>query len=423
MNAIAFSPDGKLLATGSLDGPIGIWDAATWKPAEILRGHAEPVFELAFNSDGTKLISAGQHATLKLWDLTAKPGLRLFRARSRPATGDRAGAARRPSFAGSAASPFAPTEASLRPRAQTRRWLSGTCGSGRLDAIIQAPWGAAFALTYNHDGTRLAFAGSDRSVRIFDLKSDREPLIISDHRDGFASVAFSHDGKTLATGGGDPPEVIQEPIGKFSPAESDARAIRLWDAATGIERTQASPGTSARFTPWRSVRTTPSSPQPGPTAACGSGTSTSGEVVLTMKKQPNALLALAFSPDGTKLAAAGVDHTISVWDVSTGRLIHTLSGHTTGSWALRSARTDRGWHPPAPIRPFASGTSSVAESSSACAARRPRARRRVQPGRRFPCRSFGGWAGPRLGERACRRVGPQRHPIDELTTSAAKGPR
>ena len=82
VNAIAFSPDGKLLATSSLDGPVAIWEVATWKPARILRGHAEPVFEVAFSSDGAKLISAGQHATLKLWDLTAKPGMRLFRAQA-----------------------------------------------------------------------------------------------------------------------------------------------------------------------------------------------------------------------------------------------------------------------------------------------------------------------------------------------------
>ena len=142
VNAIAFSPDGKLLATGSLDGPVGLWDAATGKPVGILRGHAEPVFEVAFNSDGTKLISAGQHATLKLWDLTAEPGLRLFRA-AKPA-GHRAIRARRqgrPS-AGSAASPFAPTEASSRPRAQTRRSRSGIFGSGRLERTLQAPMGS-----------------------------------------------------------------------------------------------------------------------------------------------------------------------------------------------------------------------------------------------------------------------------------------
>ena len=79
LNAIAYSPDGKRLATGSLDGPIGVWDPATGKPVGILRGHAEPVFELAFSSDGTKLISAGQNATIKLWDLTAEAGPRLFR--------------------------------------------------------------------------------------------------------------------------------------------------------------------------------------------------------------------------------------------------------------------------------------------------------------------------------------------------------
>ena len=202
VNAIAFSPDGKLLATGSLDGPIGIWDTATWKPEQILRGHTEPVFELAFNSDGTKLISAGQHATLKLWDLTAKPGLRLFQAKP-AATGDQA--ARGPALRWVGGVAFRPDGGQLAAAGTNQTVALWELGSGRLDRVIQAPWGAGFALTYNHDGTRMAFAGSDRSVRMFDLKSDREPLIISDHRDGFASIALSHDGNTIATGGGDPP--------------------------------------------------------------------------------------------------------------------------------------------------------------------------------------------------------------------------
>ena len=138
VNAIAFSPDGKWLATGNLDGPIGIWATATWKPDKILRGHTEPVFELAFDSDGTKLISAGQHATLKLWDLTAKPGLHLFQAKPAGTTDQ---AARGRPFAGSAVSRFAPTEPSLQPRAPTRPSPSGIWARGDSIASFNRPGG------------------------------------------------------------------------------------------------------------------------------------------------------------------------------------------------------------------------------------------------------------------------------------------
>ena len=73
-------------------------------------------------------------------------------------------------------------------------------------------------------------------MRIFDLKVGGDPLVLADHHEGIASVAFSRDGKTIATGGGDPPEVIQEPIGKFAKAEKGERTIRLWDAVTGASQ-------------------------------------------------------------------------------------------------------------------------------------------------------------------------------------------
>jgi WD40 repeat protein/tRNA A-37 threonylcarbamoyl transferase component Bud32 len=328
VNAIAFSPDGKLLATGSLNGPVAIWNSATWKPVQILRGHEEAVFDLAFNSDGSALISAGLHATLKLWDLTAKPGLRQFRAQ--PITAGK-GAAQPPFARWVGGVVFHPGGRQLAAAGTEETIALWDTLTGRVERTIQTPMGASFALTYNHDGTRLAFAGSDRSVRIFDLKSDHEPLIISDDRDGFASIAFSPDGKTLATGGGDPPTVIQKPIGKFSPAESDARAIRLWDAATGLERGRLDGHIGSIY----GVAFNHDSTRLASAGADGYvriWDLASGKVLLTTNKQPSALLALAFSPDGTKLAAAGVDHTISYWDASSGRLIRTLAGHI--NWVM-----------------------------------------------------------------------------------------
>jgi eukaryotic-like serine/threonine-protein kinase len=329
VNAIAFSPDGKGLATASLDGPIGLWDSVSAAPVGILRGHTEPVFELAFNDDGTKLISAGQHATIKLWDLTSNGGMRVFRV-TKPG-GDL-----------EAISRFAPTPASI------VRWVGGVAfrpqgnqlaaagthetvalwarGSGLLERTLQGPMGAAFALSYNHSGTRLAFAGSDRSVRIFDLSTFGEPLILSDHEEGIASVAFSPGGETIATGGGDPLEIIQHPIGKFAAATSENRTIRLWDATTGVDR-QAFRGHVG------SIHALAFSPinlrlySAGADGYVRVWNRETGEEIFTLKEHASPLLALALSPDGAKLAAGGADKTISVWDIATRQLSHKLEGH------------------------------------------------------------------------------------------------
>ena len=138
----------------------------------ILRGHAEPVFELAFNSDGTKLISAGQHATIKLWDLTAEAGMRPFRvaAPSRRACESRRRRSRRRRrvrWVGGVA--FRPDGHQLAAAGTHETVALWDFGTGRLERTLQAPSGAAFALSYNHDGTRWPSPASDRSVRIFDL--------------------------------------------------------------------------------------------------------------------------------------------------------------------------------------------------------------------------------------------------------------
>ena len=78
VNAIAFSPDGTKLATGSLDRTVNVWEAATGRPIVVFAGHAAPVIEVAFNADGTRLVSTSQDATVKLWDLTSEPGVRQF---------------------------------------------------------------------------------------------------------------------------------------------------------------------------------------------------------------------------------------------------------------------------------------------------------------------------------------------------------
>jgi WD40 repeat protein len=67
--AVAFSPDGKTLASASQDRTIKLWDMASGQNTATLRGHAEAVLSVAFSPDGKILASAGQDKTIKLWDM------------------------------------------------------------------------------------------------------------------------------------------------------------------------------------------------------------------------------------------------------------------------------------------------------------------------------------------------------------------
>ena len=150
---MAFHPGGRQLASAGCDGTVRLWDAETGRKSATLRGHTDSIYGVAYSPRRPTLASASWDGTIKLWDAaTGKE-----EPRSSPTAG------------WCTAWPSAPTAGSWRPGAgiaSLRLWDAAT---GRELVAFRGHDGRVWDVAFRPDGRRLASAGGDRTVKIWDV--------------------------------------------------------------------------------------------------------------------------------------------------------------------------------------------------------------------------------------------------------------
>ncbi|RYN98517.1 Vegetative incompatibility protein, partial [Alternaria tenuissima] len=290
--AVAFSPDGKTLASTSWDNTVKLWDAGSGKAVQTLKGHSGRVNAVAFSPDGKTLASASWDETVKVWDAGSGKALHTLKGHS--------------SLVSAVAfSPDGKTLASASFDATVKVW---DAGSGKAVQTLKGHSLGVNAVAFSPDGKTLASASWDEKVKVWDAGSGKALQTLKGHSLGVTTVAFSPDGKTLAT------------------ASFDA-TVKLWDAGSG-KAVQTLKGHSAK------VSAVAFSPD-GKTLASASFDATvklwdagSGKAVQTLKGHSSGVNAVAFSPDGKTLASASYDETVKLWDAGSGKAVQTLKGHS-----------------------------------------------------------------------------------------------
>jgi len=277
--SVAFSRDGRWLASASEDKTIKIWDVAKEREVRTLAGHTRAVASVTFSHDGRWLASGAADRKVKLWD---------------PVTGKEAATLEGHSRAVQAVafSPNGPLLASGDTSGMIQLW---DVGGRKPKHGLKGHTDAVNAVAFSSDGRLLASAGDDETVRIWEVGAGRGLLTFKDHPDAVLSVSFSPDSRWLAS--------------------SDAGGgILIWESKTG-EVLRSLKG----HKDW--TRAVAFSPDGSQLASAGDDgkiylwDTATGNVLRTLAEGKEVFRTVAFSSDGHLLASGDTDGAVRIWQV------------------------------------------------------------------------------------------------------------
>jgi WD40 repeat protein len=333
MQGLAYSPDGRTLASASKDNMVRYIDSSSGKVVKEIPGHTGFVNGVLFSTDGKWSASGSSDGTLRLWDAVSGASIAVLREHT----------------ASIAALAVTPSRVVTAAADGTLRWWDAQ--SAGTSALGWKHGASTYGFDFSPDGRRAASAAWGGSLKMWDTQTGAVLWEKPVHDQSANRVVFSPDGQRLASGGNDGRlritsastgeilatwEEIKDGRGAAIAWSPDGRTVfcpssrpsgKLWDAATGQSTHTVSGGKgeiyAAQFPPDSRLLAVGWTGGQAKLVARDTGAD-----VALLDGHPGGIYALAFHPSGKQLATGGADRMIRVWSVPDGKLLRTLSGHT-----------------------------------------------------------------------------------------------
>jgi WD40 repeat protein len=368
LRTVAFSPNGKLLATAANDGTF-VWDPRTGHRVRAFVDNKNSVNDAEFSPDGSLVATAGSDGATRVWDVTHGGRLFYFPQHTNPDVAV-------------AWSPDGRFVADASPDRTTNVWMVSGTEEGKEFATLAGHLGGVTSVVFAPGGTSMLTGSADGTARLWDARFEQDLKPLGYHVGGASTASFGDEGRLVVSAGADGKARLWDvrsrrllhvlsPRGgvndaRISPdgrlvltADLDAGA-GIWDARSGerVRTLHAGRALQARFSPdgktivtgdasgrvqlWRTrdgaeltsykqrggVADAEFSPDGKTVATSGSEGARLWPVAESPRQyllaSPDGVSRVAFSPDGKLLATAGRDGTARLWNVDHGRVRHIL---------------------------------------------------------------------------------------------------